>query len=93
MIDYVISIDTFEPKCVVLKGMLQSPHLKYHVKTIGIDQPLRNNALLNTNVFKISRNYTNMLVSVTINNNSKIFLRRLLFLLLEDSPITVPDLP
>ena len=25
-------------KCVVLKGMLQSPQLKYPVHTIGIDQ-------------------------------------------------------
>ena len=45
VLDYVISIDTFEQKCVVLKGMLQSPQLKYHVNTIGIDQSLSNNAL------------------------------------------------
>ena len=38
VIDYVLSIDTFEQQCVVLKGMLQSPRLKYHMKTIGIDQ-------------------------------------------------------
>ena len=25
VVDYVLSIDTFEHKCVVLKGMLQSP--------------------------------------------------------------------
>ena len=37
VIDYVLSIDTFEQQCVVLKGMLQSPRLKDHVKTIGID--------------------------------------------------------
>ena len=30
-IDSVLSIDTFEQQCVVLKGML-------HVQTIGIDQ-------------------------------------------------------
>ena len=37
-IDCVPSIDTLKQKFVVLKGMLQSPHLKYHTKTIGIDQ-------------------------------------------------------
>ena len=31
MIDYVISIDTFEQQYVVLKVMLQSPRLKYHI--------------------------------------------------------------
>ena len=29
----------------LLKGMLQSPRLKDHVQTIGIDQSLSNNAL------------------------------------------------
>ena len=38
VIDSVISIDTSEQKCVVLKGMLISPRLKDHVQTIGIDQ-------------------------------------------------------
>ena len=38
-------IDTFEQKCVVLKGMLQSPRLKDHVHTIGIDPYLSNNAI------------------------------------------------
>ena len=37
-IGYFLSIDTFEHKRVVNKVMLQSPHLKYHMKTIGIDQ-------------------------------------------------------
>ena len=41
----MLSIDTFEQQCVVLKGMLQSPRLKDRVKTIGIDQSLSNNAL------------------------------------------------
>ena len=36
VIDYVLSIDTFEKQCVVLKGMLQSLQLKDHVQTIGI---------------------------------------------------------
>ena len=38
IIDYVLSIDTFEQKCVVVKDMLQSPRLKDNVKTIGVDQ-------------------------------------------------------
>ena len=45
VIEYVLSIDTFEQQCVVIKGMLQSLRLKYHVNTIGIDQSLSNNAL------------------------------------------------
>ena len=31
VIDYVLSIDTFEQQCVDIKGMLQSPRLKDHV--------------------------------------------------------------
>ena len=38
VVDYVLSIDTFEQKRVVLKGMLKSPRLKDHVPTIIIDQ-------------------------------------------------------
>ena len=45
VIDSVLSIDTFEQQCVVLKGMLQSQCLKYYMKTIVIYQSLRNNAL------------------------------------------------
>ena len=45
VIDFVILIDKFEQQCVVLKDMLQSPRLKYHVKTIGIDKSLSNNAI------------------------------------------------
>ena len=45
VIDYVLSIDTFEQQCVVLKVMLQSPQLKYHVQTIGIYPSLSNNAI------------------------------------------------
>ena len=39
-------------KIVVLKGMLKSPCLKYHVKTIGIEQPLNNNALCENKCFQ-----------------------------------------
>ena len=45
VIDYVISINIFEQKFVLIKGMLQSPRLKDDVKTIGIDLSLSNNAL------------------------------------------------
>ena len=45
MIDYVISIDKFEQQCVALKGMMQSPRMKDHVQTIGIDQSVSNNDL------------------------------------------------
>ena len=45
LIDCVIYINTFEQQCVVIKGMLQSPRIKYHIKTIGIGQSLSNSAL------------------------------------------------
>ena len=45
VIDYVLSIHTFEKKCFMLKGVLQSPLLRDHVQTIGIDQYLSNNAI------------------------------------------------
>ena len=45
VIGSVILIDTFEQQCVVLKDMLQSPRLKDHIHTIGIDQSLRNSAI------------------------------------------------
>ena len=44
VINYILSIVTFEQQCVVLRGMLQSLCLKYHTKTIGIDQSLSNSA-------------------------------------------------
>ena len=38
VVDSILSIDTFEQKCVVLKVTLKSLQLKDHVQTIGIDQ-------------------------------------------------------
>ena len=38
----ILSIDTFEQQFLVIKVMLQSPHPEDHMKTIGIDQSLRN---------------------------------------------------
>ena len=37
-IDSIFLIDPFEQQCVLIKGMLQSPPLEDHMKTIGIDQ-------------------------------------------------------
>ena len=45
VVDFVISINKFEQQWFVLKCMLQSPRLKYHMNTIGIDQSLSNSAL------------------------------------------------
>ena len=45
VIDSVLSIDTFEQQFVVIKGMPQSPRLKYHVHTIDINPSLSNNAI------------------------------------------------
>ena len=39
-IGFILSIDTFEQQCVVIKGMLKSPCLEDHMKTIGIDKSL-----------------------------------------------------
>ena len=41
-IDYILYIDIFENRCVVIKGMLQSPRLEYHMQTLGTDQSLCN---------------------------------------------------
>ena len=41
-IDYILSIDTFEQQCVVIKGILQSLRLEYHMKNSGIYQSLSN---------------------------------------------------
>ena len=93
VIVYVISIDTFEKNCVLLKGMLQSPQLKDHVHTIGIDQYLSNNGMYEHKCLENIKNYSNKLVSMATRNNSKILLRMLCFLLLKDSPTTVQYLP
>ena len=45
VIDSILSVDTFEQQCVMIKGMLQSLQLKDHAQTIGIYQSLSNNAL------------------------------------------------
>ena len=45
VIDYVTSIDTFEQKYFLLKGMLQPQRLKDHVQKIGIEPSLSNNTI------------------------------------------------
>ena len=45
VIDYVLSIDKFKQQCVMLMGLLQSPRLKYHIHTIGIEKSLINTAI------------------------------------------------
>ena len=37
-VDYILSIDTFEQQCAVIKCMLQSSRIEDDMKTIGIDQ-------------------------------------------------------
>ena len=93
VVDYVLSINTFEQKCDVLKGMLQSPRPIYHVQTVVIDPSLRKNAIYEHKCLENIKKYTIKLVSVTTINNSKIFLRLLWFLLLKYSPTTVLYLP
>ena len=59
-IDYILSIDKFEQKGVVIKGMLQSMRLEDHIKTIGIDQSLSNSSYFEqfvlNNIKKIYQN-------------------------------------
>ena len=43
VIDFFLSIDTFEQKYAALKVILQSPRMKDHVQTIGIEPSLRKN--------------------------------------------------
>ena len=93
VIGSILSIDTFEQKCVVLKGMLLSPRLKYHVQIIGSYQSFSKILYMKKNVLKTPKNYTNKLVIVTTSNNSKILSMLLCYILLKDSLTTVLYLP
>ena len=42
VINYILSIDTFEQQFVAIKVMLQITHFKYHMKTIRIEKPASN---------------------------------------------------
>ena len=93
VIDFFLSIDTFEQQCVMLKIMLQSTQLKYHVQTIGIDQSLSNNAIYEHKCLENIKKLYTKLVSGTTSKSSETFLRLIWFLLLKDSPTTVLYLP
>ena len=82
VIDYILSINTFGQKYVMIKAMLQSTCLDDNMMTIGINQTLTNSAIFEHN----------MLGSVMTNNFSKILLRPTWFIILNDSPIIVPDI-
>ena len=59
VVDSDLSINTFEQQCVVLKGMLQSPWLKYHLQNIGIHLSFSNNSIYGHKCLKnIKRLYT-----------------------------------
>ena len=68
VINYILSIDEFEEQCVVLKYMLQSPRLKYHMMNIGIDQSVSNRASFEQNFLNNIKGYINMLVSFVTKN-------------------------
>ena len=85
MIDFVLSIVTFEQKFVLIEGMLKSLRLKDHVQTIGIDPSLSNNSLYEHKFIENIKKYTKNLVSLTTSNNSKILLSLICFLLLKNS--------
>ena len=93
MIDYVLSIDTFEQHRVALKGMFQSLRPKHHVKTIGIDQSLSNNALFEHKCLQNIKKLYNHAGKCEDQQQLKGIIEAAWFLLLKDSPITVPDLP
>ena len=93
VIDYVLLIDTFEQQCVVLKVMLQSMRLKYHVQTIGIDQSLSKNALYEHKCLENIKKLYKQAGKCDEQKNSKIFLRLIWFLLLKDLSTTVLYLP
>ena len=54
---------------VELKGLLQSPRIKDHLQTIGIQPSSRNNAIYGHKCLEDIKKYTNKLVSVTTSNN------------------------
>ena len=80
-IDYIPLIHKFEQQCVVIKEMLQSPLIEYHIKTIGIEQSLSNRPSVEQKCLNKTERYINMLVSVITNKNSRIFLILIWFLL------------
>ena len=45
VIDLILKIESFEQRCVIIKGLFQSVQLKQHIVTIGIYQLLSNSAI------------------------------------------------
>ena len=66
-IDSILSIDTFEQQCVVIKGMLKSPRLEDHMHTIGIDQSLSNKPSFEHKCLNNIKKKINMQVSAMTN--------------------------
>ena len=63
----ILSIDTFEQQCVVIKCMLQSSHPEDHMKTIVIDQSSFTRSSFEHRCMKKIKNiYINMQVSAMI---------------------------
>ena len=89
----VLSTDKSEQQCEVLKFMLKSLRLKYHVKTIGIDQLLRNSAIFEHRCFQNINKLCKHAGKCDNQHQFKYLLRTLWFILIKDSPITVPDIP
>ena len=66
----------------MLKGMLQSPRLKYHIQTIGIDPYLSNNTIYEHKY--LEKKQCKQAGKCENQKNSKIFFRMLWFILLKD---------
>ena len=84
---------TFEQQCVVLKSMLQSPRLKYHVQTIGIEPSLSKNATYKHKCLENIKKLYKQAGKCDYQQQFKDLLRLICFLLLNDSTATVLYLP
>ena len=77
VIDCVLLVHTFEKNVLCLKVCYNKRVLNITGILLLLTNHQAKNIFLYTDVFKKSRNYTNMLVSMTTNNNSKILLKPL----------------
>ena len=73
--------------------MLQSPHIKYPVKIIGIDQSLSKNDIFEHKCLQNIKKLYKCAGKCDDQQQFNGILEAARFLLLKDSPITVPDLP
>ena len=76
-------------KCVVIKGMLQSPRIEDHMKTIGIEQSISNRSSFEHKCLNNINIYIKMQVSVMTKKTYRIFLMLLWCLLDRRSHLTV----